>query len=119
MKTKLILVGISLAFLASHVCFSQALDSGPASKYVYCQIVGTQKFLNPNKVTIEIDFGDEKSYWKDNRLKDEATGKVKVFNSMIDALNMMGKDGWEFVQAYAITVGQQNVYHYLMRRPAD
>jgi hypothetical protein len=35
-----------------------------------------------------------------------------VFNSIIDALNFMTKDGWEFVQAYAFSVGQSgNVYH--------
>ncbi len=36
---------------------------------------------------------------------------------MIDALNFMTKDGWEFVQAYAFSVGQSgNVYHYLLKR---
>lgn len=38
------------------------------------------------------------------------------FNSMIDALNYMGTQGWEFVQAYAITMGNTNVYHFLMKR---
>jgi hypothetical protein len=34
---------------------------------------------------------------------------------MIDALNFMSKNGFEFVNAYAITMGNQNVYHYLLR----
>lgn len=91
----------------------------PDQKYVYCQIVGTQKFLSPNKVTITIDFGEEKNYWKDNRVREEETGKVKVFNSMVDALNYMGAHGWEFVQAYIVTISNQNVYHYLLKRPAE
>jgi len=48
-------------------------------------------------------------------MKDEQTGKVKSFNSMVDALNYMGNNGWEFVQAYIVTSGQQNVYHWLLK----
>jgi hypothetical protein len=36
-------------------------------------------------VTIDIDFGDEKSFWRDTRLKTDA-GKIKKFNPVIDAL---------------------------------
>lgn len=62
------------------------------SKFVYCQLVGTQKILS-TKISISVDFGEAKNMWKDNRLKDEITGKVQVFNSMVDALNYMGEDG--------------------------
>jgi uncharacterized protein (TIGR02145 family) len=47
-------------------------------------------------------------------VKDEY-GKPVAFNSMIDALNFMTKNGFEFVTAYAVTMFRQNVYHYLMR----
>lgn len=42
--------------------------------------------------------------------------KIKSFNSMIDALNYMGEDGWEFVQAYIVTTGEINVYHWLLKK---
>lgn len=83
----------------------------------YVQIVGTSRFLS-NKLTIEIDFGQENKLFssdKDTRVKD-AAGKNMIFNSMIDALNFMTKNGFEFVQAYAITTSNQNVYHYLLRK---
>ena len=83
----------------------------------YVQIVGTSKLLS-NKLTIEIDFGQENKLFssdKDTRVKD-VNGKNMIFNSMIDALNFMTKNGYEFVQAYAITVSNQNVYHYLLRK---
>ena len=35
---------------------------------------------------------------------------------MIDALNFMSKNGYDFVTAYAFAIGNQNVYHYLMRK---
>jgi hypothetical protein len=69
-----------------------------------------------SKVSITVDFGEERSLWSDPRLRDEQTGKVKIFNSMIDALNYMGKDGWEFVQAYVAVNGGQNVYHWLLKK---
>lgn len=82
----------------------------------YIQIVGTSKLLS-NKVTIQIDFGQENKYWsnKDTQVKDE-NGKLVVFNSMIDSLNFLSENGYEFVNAYAITLGNQNVYHYILRR---
>jgi hypothetical protein len=69
-------------------------------------------------VTIEIDFGQENKLFssnKDTRIRDE-NGKNMIFNSMIDALNFMTKNGYEFVQAYAFAVGNQNVFHNLLRK---
>ena len=83
--------------------------------YVYAEIVGTQRLLS-FKVTIEVDFGQSRGFFDDTRIRDERTGKIQSFNSMIDALNYMALDGWEFTQAYTITYGRQNVYHYLLRR---
>lgn len=82
----------------------------------YVQIVGTSKLLS-TKLTIEIDFGQRTKFFstgKETIVKDD-NGKPVDFNSMIDALNFMSKNGYEFVNAYAITVGNQNVYHYLLR----
>jgi hypothetical protein len=102
----------------SRECISQIKNEvQDTTKYVYCQIVGTSRMLS-NKVTIEIDFGQFRSIWADNRLKDPNTGERIVFNSMIDALNYMGDKGWEFVQAYAFWMGGNsgNVYHYLLKK---
>lgn len=83
-------------------------------KYVYAEIVGTSNFTN-TKVTIVIDFGQETKFMEDKRLRDE-DGKIKKFNSMVDAMNWMGAMGWEFQQAYAITMGSTNVYHWLLKK---
>ena len=109
-------VGMILSICLLLCCFQSAFTQTEKDiKFVYCELVGTQKFLS-QKVTIVVDFGEEKNVWKDNRLKDEVTGKVQVFNSMVDALNYMGDNGWEFVQAYIVTMGQQNVYHWLLKK---
>lgn len=81
----------------------------------YCAVVVTPRLLS-NKVTIDIDYGEGRSVWKDNRLKTEE-GKVKKFNSVIDALNYMGNSGWQLVNAFPISTGNNTfVYHYVFRK---
>ena len=50
----------------------------------------------------------------------DADGKVQEFNSMVDAMNYMGTLGWEFEQAYVVTMGSgagaSNVYHWLLSK---
>lgn len=82
----------------------------------YVQIIGTSKLMS-TQLTIELDFGQRNKFFqqKDTQVKD-ATGKLIVFNSMIDALNFMSANGYEFVTAYAAAVQNQSVYHYLLRK---
>ena len=103
MKKILILLLIAFSTLKS---FSQA-DTSRVEQY--CEVIATPRLLS-NRVTLEVNYGEEQSFWKDNRLKTE--GKVKKFNSVIDALNYMGKDGWVFVNAFPVTVGTSQIYHY-------
>jgi hypothetical protein len=113
MKTPLTLALIIIAFGA----FAQT-STTPDTQYVYCEVVGTEKFLS-TKVNIVVDFGDRLKWFADNRMKDEKTGKPIVFNSMVDALNYMGRQGWVLAQAYPVTIQNQNVYHYLLERSID
>lgn len=103
-----------LIFLFPALCFAQ--EAKPTNE-MYAEIVGTSKLFS-NKVTVEIDYGQATKFFHadKNRIVDEETGKVKVFNSMVDAMNFMGTMGWEFVQAYVITSGSTNVYHWLMKK---
>jgi hypothetical protein len=80
----------------------------------YCQIIATPRFLS-NKVTIDIDFGEEKSFWADTRLRNY-DGKLKKFNTIIDALNFMGKEGWIFINAYPVKIGDVERYHFGFRK---
>lgn len=81
----------------------------------YCEVVATGRLLS-TKVTIDIDYGEERSIWKDNRLKDE-NGKNKKFNTVIDAINYLGKNGWKLVNAFPVANGNSPmVYHYVFRK---
>ena len=93
--------------LSSFASFSQT-DTAKIEQY--CQIIATARLFS-NKVTIDIDFGEEKNFWTDNRLK-TYDGKLKKFNRVIDALNFMGKEGWTFINAYPVNNGNIEVYHF-------
>ena len=92
---------------------SFAQDSAKVEQY--CEVVATGRLLSA-KVTIDINYGEERSVWKDNRLKDE-NGKLIKFNSVIDALNFLGGNGWKLVNAFPISsTNEPTVYHYVFKK---
>ena len=102
---------LSLVLLASFAAFAQS-DSSKIEQY--CQVIATPRLLS-NKVTIDIDLGEQKSFWKDERLKNYE-GKLKKFNTIIDALNFMGKEGWLFINAFPVTMGTTEIYHFAFKK---
>jgi hypothetical protein len=82
----------------------------------YCRLVASGVVLS-KKVTIDVDFGEERKLFSDKRLRDENTGKLKKFNSIIDALNYMGSQGWTLVNAFPQT-GTVNSpeYHFYFKK---
>jgi len=111
---------ILLLLFIPAITYSQSINGVPFSEIdsEYIEIVGTAKALS-NKVTINIDFGQSTkllgSSKKQFSILDKDNKKVE-FNSMIDALNFMTKNGYKFEQAYVITTGGSNVYRYLLSK---
>ena len=90
---------------AQRVYEDQVKDQNAVQREVYAQIRVRPRFLS-NKVSIRLDYGQERNFWGgDTRIRDENTGKVKKFNSAVDALNYMSLQGWEFVFAYTLPLG--------------
>ncbi|MDB5199630.1 MAG: hypothetical protein JWO92_1593 [Chitinophagaceae bacterium] len=102
---------IALFLFTSFQSFAQT-DTSKVEQYA--EIVATPRLLS-NKVTIDIDYGEERSIWRDNRLKED-NGKLKKFNTTIDALNYMGRDGWKLVNAFPVSIGNSQVYHYVFKK---
>ncbi|TDE53797.1 hypothetical protein [Flavobacterium sp. GT3P67] len=106
--------------ICSYSSFGQTINGIPIKDLdvQYLQILGTSKLMS-SKLTITIDIGQKTKFFSNNTdetlLKDEK-GEGLIFNSMIDALNFLSANGYEFVTAYVLTVGNQNVYHYLMKK---
>jgi hypothetical protein len=113
MKTGQLKLVILALTLISTQSFAQ-IDTTKIEQY--CQLLAQNRAFS-NKVTIDVNFGEERKFFGgDTRLKDELTGRVKKFNSTTDALNYMGQQGWTLVNAFPITVGGQDVYHFYFKK---
>ena len=102
-----------------HQAFSQTVNDVPIKDIdvAYVQIVGSSTLFS-SKLNVQIDFGQETNIWTkgaETIIKD-VNGKMMKFNSMIDALNFMNDNGYEFESAYAFAIGNQNVYHFLLKK---
>ena len=80
----------------------------------FCQIIAVPRLFS-NKVTIDVDFGDKKNYWSETRIKN-SEGEVKKFNTIIDAMNYMGKLGWSFINAYPVHAANTEIFHFAFRK---
>jgi hypothetical protein len=105
-----------LIFILSMIICSSAViaQSDPGKVEQFALLTATEKALS-NKVNIKIDVGEFMSVWKQNLLKD-AEGKTKEFNTVVDALNYMGKNGWSMVNAYPMASGNTPTYYFLFRK---
>ena len=101
---------VLLLVLVPGMLYAQKLEK-------YCEIMAIGKMFS-SKVTITVDFGEQRGFFKDTRLRDEE-GDVVKFNSTIDALNYMGTQGWKLVNAFPISNGNQNVYHFFFKKEYD
>lgn len=54
----------------------------------------------------------------EKKVKDKPNVKVKIktYPSMIEAMNLMSKSGWEFTQAYVTTSGNESVYRWVLKK---
>jgi len=113
---------VLMAMCVSIIVVGFAQNNESRKNYIYCELIGQEKVLS-NKVKIQVDFGQKTSFWKggaDKMMKDN-NGKAIEFNSLVDAMNYFGAQGWELVQAFAVTEptglnGQQNVYHWILKK---
>ncbi|PSR54327.1 hypothetical protein AHMF7605_12775 [Adhaeribacter arboris] len=107
-----------LFWLGCTKSYAQTIDGIAFKDLEYLEIVGKAKSLSP-KQFIGIEYGQEKTSllypYKNTKIKD-AEGNVLEFNYMIEALNFMVRNGFEFVQAYTSIEDEQSVYHYLLKK---
>lgn len=67
------------------------------------------------KIVVAVDYGQEITPTSDNVVRDMA-GNQMFFSSMMGAVNVFSKWGWEYVSNYSVSGGGGQVYHYVMRR---
>lgn len=73
-----------------------------------------------SEIVINLDFGQKVNMFsfdkKDYPTLRDNNDKLVKFNSIVDVLNFLSGYGYEFVNAFAVTEGSSNVYHYLLRK---
>lgn len=106
---KIITMGI---FLISTLISYAQTDTTKVEQY--CQVIVTPRLLS-KKVTIDVDFGEKKSFWVDTRLTTDE-GELRKFNTVIDALNYMGMAGWTFINAYPVRFGEIDIFHFAFKK---
>ncbi len=87
-----------------------------ALKINYCEIIGFDFGLPKSKIMINIDYGQ--SFVPGEQMNIESRqGRPIIFNSMVDALNFMKRNGWLYVNQYALATGNTNkVYRILLEK---
>ena len=84
----------------------------------YCQLIGYRKNFLGKKIIINVDYGQEFTFLKLQLIKDK-DGNTIIFNSIIDALNFMEKNGWEYLNNYAVPYGNSYIYYYLLQKEEE
>lgn len=79
----------------------------------YARIMG-ESMTFKTKQFVYIDFGEQ--YGDSSAKLTDDKGQPIEFKSMTDALNFMGKLGFELDQAYGYNNGSTSFYHYIMKR---
>lgn len=102
--------------------FSQVVVEGiniNEIKYVkMIQVVASQRFLS-TKFNILIDYGQPTELWQTSNVRDEETGKQRKFNSIMDAVNYMENNGWQYVDALVVSDSSSVIYRYNFRRKEE
>ncbi|MBN2893604.1 MAG: hypothetical protein JXL97_17160 [Bacteroidales bacterium] len=120
MKTKLF---IFLVFLTcvNIVAKSQSIDDVPFLEIntEYMKIIGTNEYAK-STIVIRFDFGGEnKSINKNKNIIKDENGNILKFTSMIDALNFMSKNGYEYVDSYTTRFGDFFETNYILKKKQE
>jgi hypothetical protein len=81
----------------------------------YIQLVGVNTSMFGVKIKVFVDYGQKAKFMKADGIKN-SKGETKKFNSMMDALNFMNKNGWKFVNYTETIVGSKLRYLYLLEK---
>ena len=82
---------------------------------VFCDLISTKKFLG-TKETININYGTRDSLWQDEKIYTLIASELKKYNSIVDALNYMGNEGWKTISSYSTSHNSYIVEHFILKK---
>lgn len=115
MKKILLALSLGLFSLSGNAqVIVDGVDINKMDELQYVELVGQTRFINLTKIKVFVDYGQDFS-WRQQTIEDKS-GERSSFNSMVDALNFMYDNGWEFVSNYHIDNDGSLTYHYILQR---
>jgi len=81
----------------------------------YVQLIGVNTSMFGVKIKVFVDYGQKAKMMKADGIKD-AKGETMKFNSMIDALNFMYKNGWKYINYTEAVFSGKIRYVYLLEK---
>jgi hypothetical protein len=99
------------------------VTTAQSDDYVYCELIEVQPFLG-SKWRPRVDYGratPPKDRVKDSTLVPTSVKSKsgKTFSSMVEGLNYLSTQGWEFVREYTTSIDVGHELHWLFRRLAN
>jgi hypothetical protein len=106
---------VPTSLIATKKIFVEGVDINALTDVEFIQVVGGANFFS-NDIKIFLYYGQKLNFLASQRVEGEDGRPIK-FNGMIDALNFMYKNGWEFVDAFE-SQGETrgDIATYLLRR---
>ncbi len=104
----------------AHVSFGQGGSVKTAAppettKYLYCELIQQDRYINPTVTTTFVNFGSKSSYPKQN----EERTHVRTLTDGMDALNYMSEKGWELVTKNVREISNIVETVYVLRKKAN
>ena len=81
---------------------------------IFCDLVSTRKFLGTDEI-ITVNYGSRDSIWKNEKCFQLCPSDLKKYNSVIDALNYMGSEGWKEISSHSSSQNSYIVKHYILK----
>ena len=120
---RLITLTFLLTTLTLSELFSQTVNGVPISEIEtdYIQVIAMSTNMN-SRALVSLDFGQRNKAFvslkeKDNIVLDE--NGEKLTNSVIDALNLFSRNGYEVITSHAVVVERAVANIYLMKRNVE
>ena len=85
-------------------------------KYIFCTISPSSNIFT-RKMKVNIDTGQRNTHFMNSeKLRNPETGAELEFNSIVDALNYMSSQGWDFVQTFVEVSEGSSTTYWLLRK---
>jgi hypothetical protein len=117
MKIKVLVMVGFIAFFVAHLSAQNVSNESNSKTYQFCELIVPDGFVF--NAPVDVDYGQAVK-WRSKRRLTDGNGVALKFNSVIDAINYMSKQGWEYFQAYSVQISASTAEaHYVFRKGAD